>query len=84
MANSSVLKEFGEYWRERVDSGQSSGFDRMEEMAIKIFHDWLLREYKLEKKIVPITREQLENSTTDLVHLIATEFEPNLDQREGN
>lgn len=36
-----TLKEFFEFWRDRVDRGKSSGFNRLEVMAIEIYDKWL-------------------------------------------
>ena len=43
------LDEFFGWWRRKVDSGESSSFDRLEAIAIEIFADWLDRRNRSRK-----------------------------------
>ena len=45
-----VLDEFWNYWKKLVNDNKCSNLDRVEAMAIQLFHQWLCSKYTLTKK----------------------------------
>lgn len=50
--NGIILKEFYEYWDRVMDKSKGTrAFNRMEQLGIEIFYDWLVDRYDLVPKI---------------------------------